>query len=203
MSDFHLNKVTFYKNGLAFVERTANLKAKTKAKLDINEKVKNLVISTLNIESSVPCNVNYDYSPPLSVDPDDDKPIFNFAIGGSQSHGSFLTSIVGAEIVLTTNDVGEGVPPIEGFVLSVNQVSNQIGTTEKLQSEYESCQILTYSGSMISVNISTIKSIKLVDQTLQKELMRSLRHRIASRLKNTKKKKERCKNNCSSSIGYK
>jgi ubiquitin len=43
---------------------------------------------------------------------------------------------------------------------------------------------------MVSVNISNIKSIKLVDQTLQAELMKSLRYRIASRLKKKKKKKE-------------
>merc|ERR1712054_419161 len=147
-------------------------------------------ISTLNVESSVPCSINFDYSPPLLVDSEDDKPIFNFAVGNDQSHGSFLASIVGAEIVVTTNDVTEDALPIEGFVLSVNQISNQIGTTEKLQNEYESCQILTNSGNIVSLNISTIKSIKLVDQTLQAELMKSLRYRITSKLKKSKKKME-------------
>ena len=44
-NNFKLNKVTLYKNDLAYIERTANLKKQ--GQLNISEKVKDLVISTL------------------------------------------------------------------------------------------------------------------------------------------------------------
>ena len=183
-NNFKLNKVTLYKNDLAYIERTANLKKQ--GQLNISEKVKDLVISTLSVESSTPCSVNYDYKPSTVLDTDDSKPIFNFALGDMQNNGSFLSSIIGAEVVITTTNNDEN--SYKGFVLSVNVNSSQIGTTEKLQSEYESCQILTDSGEMMTIDISSIKTIKLIDQTLQAELMKSLRYKIQSKLKKPKKK---------------
>ena len=104
-NNFKLNKVTLYKNDLAYIERTANLKKQ--GQLNISEKVKDLVISTLSVESSTPCSVNYDYKPSTVLDTDDSKPIFNFALGDMQNNGSFLSSIIGAEVVITTTNNDE------------------------------------------------------------------------------------------------
>ena len=186
MSNFKLEKITLYKNDLAFVERRASLRGSNQGLLEFNKKVKDLVVTTLNVDSSTPCSVNYDYMPTLAMDSEDQKPVFGFALGERQCHGSFLASIVGAEVIVKTMDDTVGT---EGFVVSVSQSSSQVGSTETLQSEYESCQILTYSGEMVSINVPTIKSVKLVDQTLQAELIKSLKHRITSKLK--RKKPER------------
>eukprot|EP00944_MAST-04C_sp_MAST-4C-sp1_P004756 g4756.t1 len=186
MSNFKLEKITLYKNDLAFVERTASLQGSQQGLLEFDKKVKDLVVTTLNVDSSTPCSVNYDYMPTLAIDLEDQKPIFNFALGERQSHGSFLASIVGAEVIVKTMDDTDGT---EGFVVSVSQSSSQVGSTETLQSEYESCQILTYFGEMVSISVPSIKSVKLVDQTLQAELIKSLKHRITSKLK--RKKRER------------
>ena len=164
MSNFKLEKITLYKNDLAFVERTASLQGSQQGLLEFDKKVKDLVVTTLNVDSSTPCSVNYDYMPTLAIDLEDQKPIFNFALGERQSHGSFLASIVGAEVIVKTMDDTDGT---EGFVVSVSQSSSQVGSTETLQSEYESCQILTYFGEMVSISVPSIKSVKLVDQTLQ------------------------------------
>ena len=68
------------------------------------------------------------------MDSEDQKPVFRFALGERQCHGSFLASIVGAEVIVKTMDDTVGT---EGFVVSVSQSSSQVGSTETLQSEYE------------------------------------------------------------------
>jgi ubiquitin-large subunit ribosomal protein L40e len=137
--------------------------------LNIDKKVKDLVVSTLNVQAEVPVTVNFDHTPAARPD----EGTMSFHLGSQGSIGAFLASIVGAEVALTLIDGSVK----EGFILSTTSKQQQIGTTEKLQLTFDTVSILCDAGAL-TIQLSEVAGTKLLDQSLQLELMKSLKQRL-------------------------
>ena len=174
-NDFKLDKVTLYKNDLAFVSRSATLPDGSSGSMTVNKDIKDLIVGTLNVTADAPVTINFDHKPAAATK---ENAGFNFHYGIDAELGNFLTSVIGAEVLLKT-DQGE----ITGLVLATSKRKEQVGDSkDHIQSVWDTVQILTEDGSIEAVSISLITSTKLLDQTLQAELMKSLRHSVAQKM---------------------
>ena len=114
-----------YKNNLAFHQRIKEYPKEKAAVLNVDKKAKELVVSTLHVEADVPVTVK----DPITPSDTEEQKTMSFDLGPERSIGSFLASIVGAEVALCLIDGTKK----EGVVLSVTSKKQQIGNTDGIE----------------------------------------------------------------------
>jgi len=172
-NDFKLEKVTLYKNDLAFVSRSTILADGKKGVMNVDKDIKNLIISTLNVSARVPVTINFDHTPLQ----ENDTASFPFQIGSGNDVGNFLSSVIGAEVLLMTEKGQKS-----GIVLGTSKRPEQVGSSDKIQSVWDSVQILNKDGTIESVTLVEVSETKLLDESLQAELMKALKQKITNKI---------------------
>jgi len=173
-NDFKLEKVTLYKNDLAFISRSTILADGKNGVMSVDKGIKDLIVSTLNVSARVPVTINFDHKPQQ----DSDDAAFDFHVGFGNDLGNFLSSVIGAEVLLKTVRGNKS-----GVVLSTSKRSEQVGSsTDKIQSVWNSVQILTQDGTIESVALAHVSETKLLDYSLQAELMKALKKQITDKM---------------------
>ena len=167
-----LQKVTLYKNDLAFLERTGFVSS---SQLEIASKVKELALSTLSIRSSVPFTVVNKKVESEVVSPLDS---ISFQYGTNKNLGAFLGSLIGANVKLCLlNDQG-----ISGYVMLVEQEKSLVSGTQNhpvTVDNYSAIHLFSTESSQIErVELSSVRSVSLLDQHLQEKLIKSLRNKV-------------------------
>jgi ubiquitin len=167
-----LKRVTLYKNDLAYLEREGVVST---SQLEIAAKVKDLVLSTLSIRSSVPFTVVNKKSTSDPTDPLDS--LINFQYGTNKNLGAFLGSLIGANVRLNLlND-----HQLSGFVMLVEQEKTVVSGTQSAPvtvDNYFAVHLILESGQIERVELSSVRSVLLLDQHLQEKLIKSLRSRV-------------------------
>mmetsp|Transcript_45535 Transcript_45535/g.54763 ORF Transcript_45535/g.54763 Transcript_45535/m.54763 type:complete len:829 (-) Transcript_45535:37-2523(-) len=172
-NDFKLEKVTLYKNDLAFVSRSTILADGKKGVMNVDKDIKNLIISTLNVSACVPITLNFDHTPLQ----ENDTASFPFQIGSGNDVGNFLSSVIGAEVLLMTEKGQKS-----GIVLGTSKRPEQVGSSDKIQSVWDSVQILNKDGTIESVTLVQVSETKLLDESLQAELMKALKQQTTNKM---------------------
>jgi len=167
MTTTQIKAVTMYKNALAFVERTAtNSNACT---LSVPKNVKDLVISTLSAnvaaESNESVTIRYD-APEQPVEEE-----INFTYGANKNLGSFLTSLIGANVRVTlSSDNTEK----QGIVLLVEKSKSTVGVSEVVEEKYSAVTLMSSTGSIERISLMAVKEVGILDQVLQEKLIKQL-----------------------------
>lgn len=121
-----LSHVTLYKNNLGFFEHEGKGGDGNGGKftVDIPKAEKALVVDTLSVQCppDQACMVNYDQKPPSDVA---DDPTFKFRLGAEHNLGDFLSSCIGADILVATGDDANAC--IKGAILAVEKQVKSIG----------------------------------------------------------------------------
>jgi ubiquitin-large subunit ribosomal protein L40e len=169
-----LKKVTLYKNDLAYLERQGVVSS---SQLEIASKVKELALSTLSIRSSVPFTVvNKKASPEL---PDPLETLVTFQYGTNKNLGSFLGSLIGANVRLDlTND-----QHVSGLIMLVEQEKSLVSGTQSQPvtvDSYFAVHLILDSGQIERVELSSVRSASILDQHLQEKLIKNLRSRVCA-----------------------
>jgi ubiquitin len=177
-----LDKVTLYKNNLAFYEHSGNASDReemTTFGLDVPLKTKELVIDTLSTatESGAPCTINYDQLDLTQQESVEQEANFEFNFGCENGRGEFLSSCIGARIRVQTES-----ETLDGLVMSVEKEEVQVAQTEKTTSLWSMVHLLdTATGSVRCVRIASISNFAILDQYLQEQLVKSLSKRLEAR----------------------
>ena len=75
--------------------------------------------------------------------------------------GNLLSSVIGAEVLLMTEKGQKS-----GIVLGTSKRSEQIGSSDKIKSVWDSVQILNKDGTIESVTLVQVSETKLFDKSL-------------------------------------
>lgn len=169
--ELSLQKVTLYKNDLAFLERKGIVSS---TQLEIASKVKDLALSTLSIRSSIPFTIT-NKKVENEVIPSD---FISFQFGTNKNLGAFLGSLIGANVRLSlSND-----QTIGGYVMLVEQEKSLVSGTQNhpvLVDTYSAVHLLTTeSGQIERIELTSVRNATLLDQHLQEKLIKSLRNRV-------------------------
>eukprot|EP00746_Dinoflagellata_sp_MGD_P085670 gnl/MRDRNA2_/MRDRNA2_33900_c0_seq1.p1 gnl/MRDRNA2_/MRDRNA2_33900_c0~~gnl/MRDRNA2_/MRDRNA2_33900_c0_seq1.p1 ORF type:complete len:938 (-),score=199.62 gnl/MRDRNA2_/MRDRNA2_33900_c0_seq1:363-3176(-) len=172
-----LDRVTLYKNNLAFYELSGTAK-KSKSDsvlfaLDIPMKSKDLIVDTLfcATKSGSPCTINFDAKDLVQ----DSSSIiyestFGFTLGACTGLGDFLASCIGGHVQIRTKDV-----TLEGYVMSVEQQTVQVVQSAETERTWSQLYVVeTKTGSVRSVSIASILHFRILDAYLQQQLVKSL-----------------------------
>jgi len=190
-----LAHVTLYKNDLAFVERRARCgdgalldHSKQRAfKLEVPHKNRVLTMATVAVTAgdSAGVMVAHDTKPGTSTQGASTvvEPVHDFAIGSKIGLGNFLASVIGAEVELVYSGAGEEETlSASGLVLCVDERSRAIPGTEHVETYHADVQILDEStGSLMTVPLDQLRTVKLLDPSLQEELTQALKASLARR----------------------
>ena len=180
-----LDKVTLYKNNLAFYEHSGNAAADAAAEpasfgIDVPIKTKDLIVDTLSCatENGDPCTINFDakdLTQQSSGEKEDETFAFNF--GSDNGRGEFLSSCIGARIRVKADDT-----EIEGLVMSVEKEEVQVAQTESTTRLWSTLHLLDMSsGAVRCVQLASISDFAILDQYLQEQLVKSLANRLEAR----------------------
>ena len=167
MTTTQIKAVTMYKNALAFVERTAT---QTNAcTLSVPKNVKHLVVSTLSANVAADSNesvtIRYD-APEQPVEED-----INFTYGANKNLGSFLTSLIGANVAVTlSSDSTEK----QGIVLLVEKSKSTVGVSDVVEEKYSAVTLMSSTGSIERISLMAVKEVRILDQVLQEKLIQQL-----------------------------
>jgi len=173
----HLKKVTVYKNALAFVERAGSLGGETASfGLSVPNEVRDLTMETLDVSAgSASVIVSYpDSAPRVGTG---GEPLHEFALGSSL--GDFLASVVGADCSLTTGD--EAASAISGRLLLLEKEKRAVPGTEEAELVWSELVVLDHGGSMVRVRFDVLRSICMLDDSLQQDLRKALGARLSAR----------------------
>ena len=155
-ADLPVREVILYKHGVAFFERSGELKPGEAARLDfkagdMNDVLKSLTITDRN--GGKIAGVRYDASEPLEKRLQD----FPFASGQQVSLAAFLDQMKGSRLELKL-----GLETVTGTIVSARAVK----ATEK-DPERELAVLLTDAGEIRTFDLSSATSIKFSDPKLQ------------------------------------
>ena len=171
-----IRKVSLYKNELAYVERQGSISS---AQLEIAASVKQLVISTLTVRSEksfIVSNFKKLDNKSAYVDIDEEDCTQHIQYGTQKNIGSFLASLIGANVRLELLDEA-----LEGYVIIVEQDKVLIAGTESLpivQDVFIAVHIVSDSGSIRRTELIQVKSVTILDQIIQEKIIKSLRKKI-------------------------
>ena len=169
-----LQRVTLYKNNLAFVERQGGARAATIA---VPKKAKDLVVATLSA-SCGDSPVLTKFGGAAEADVDEPQPL-DFNIGARRDLGEFLSTLIGARVRCSMQDDRE----IVGAVLLVEESSRAIqGQDAKIESRFSHVHLLTDSGTLERVALETLSNVQILDQKLMEQLIKSIAAKNARRL---------------------
>jgi len=185
-----LRKVTLYKNELALIERTAPLEDGAPLGdargfgLAVPGKNRELTVETISVTggSGAPdVIVSYANDRTVGSRPprDNDAGAFAFKFGGGVGLGAFLASVVGSDVRILHED-----GTVEGLLLNVSEelraVRGSEREVEKAYSEAPQLHVLDSEGTVHPIKLDGARAVKMVDPSLQKLLVSSLRARLQS-----------------------
>ena len=175
----HLKKVTVYKNELAFVERAGSLGGEVASfGLSVPNEVRDLTMETLDV-SAGSASVIVSYPDPAPRVGTGGEPLHEFALGSGSSLGDFLASVVGAHVSLTTGD--EAASAISGRLLLLEKETRAVPGTEEAELVWSELVVLENGGAMVRVRFDVLRSICMVDASLQQDLRKALVARLSAR----------------------
>jgi hypothetical protein len=188
-----LKQVTLYKNELAYLERRGHVSI---AQIEVAASVKQLVLSTLSVKSEVPFTV-LNKKTAVQTEEEGAKEIFNFQYSTSKNIGGFLSSLIGANVALQLNDetrsaAGAGCVK-SGYVMLVEKQDEVVdGTTNipVVKEKHIAVHLISgTTGCIERIALEDILTVRLLDQHLQEQLIKSLRKRVCPEPKPKKSKK--------------
>ena len=160
-ADLPLSRVTLYKHGVAYFERSGDLKPGESVRLDFKPDEMNDVLKSLTVTDRNGGKINgvrYDASDPL------DKRLgeYPFHVGAGSSLAAFLDQMKGARV-----DLKLGAGPVTGTLVSgrVVRESDKDRTTER-----EIVVLLMDSGDIQSFDLGAASAVKLSDPKQQSQL---------------------------------
>ena len=157
-ADLPIREVTLYKHGIAFFERSGELKPGEAARLDFKAEDMNDVLKSLTIndrKGGSISGVRYDASETLNKRLAD----FPFALGEQTSLSAFLDQMKGAQL-----EVKLGPETISGAIAGARLA--QIEENGK-PAQRETVTLLTGAGELRTIDLSAASSVKLTDPKLQ------------------------------------
>lgn len=167
-ADLPVQKVTLYKHGIGYFERSGEVKVGEGAQLRIkadamNDLLKSLVVSS---RGGTVTGVTYEADEPL------DKRLqeFPFSVGEKTPLTGFLDQLRGTRV-----EVAAGGQTMRGTVMSARH------ELEQTRGGREYVSLLLESGEMRELELSPATSIRLLDAALQRDLQRYLSAVSASR----------------------
>jgi hypothetical protein len=165
-ADLPIREVTIYKHGVAYVERSGDLKAGETARLDFKPGDMNDVLKSLTVTDrggGKVAGVRYDSSDPLEKRLED----FPFSVGAGASLASFLDQAKGARLELKL-----GAETVAGIILSARVVNNQIHdqARDEKSSEREVLVLLLDSGDIRTFDLAAASTVRFPDPKLQSQL---------------------------------
>jgi hypothetical protein len=102
--------------------------------------------------------------------PGSDGPSFSFDFGANKSQGDILTSLIGSELEVVQAEN----PPITGLLMSVEKAHRAIND-DNVISEWDAiCLMERATFSVSKIQLSDLRGFKILDQTLQADLMLAL-----------------------------
>jgi ubiquitin len=181
-----LKKVTLYKNELAYLERSGHVSS---AQLEVAASVKNLVLTTLSVKSDIPFTVlNKQSSSALLTDLTTPPDPINFHFSTSKNIGDFLSSLIGARVCLELNEGGS----TSGYVMLVEKGDEVVEGTSNVpvvKEKYVAVHVISETGVIERRMLTNVQNVRLLDQHLQEQLIKSLRERVFPQPKPVKSKK--------------
>ena len=159
-AELPIRDVTLYKHGIAFFERSGELKAGETARLDFKPGDMNDVLKSLTItdrSGGKVAAVRYDASDPLENRLAD----FPFTVGAGASLASFLDQAKGARVELKL-----GAETVAGTVLSARVVNDKGDKA----SEREILVLLLDSGDIRTFDLAAASTVRFPDPKLQGQL---------------------------------
>jgi hypothetical protein len=171
-----LSHVTLYKNNLGFFEHEGAGNADGRFSLSIPKAEKALVVDTLSVQCppNQACMVNYDQKAPSDAA---DEPTFKFRLGAEHNLGDFLSSCVGAEIVVATGDDANACT--KGQILAVEKGTKVLGEDTVVEVWHAIHLLCTETAMLSKVLLDDIKSCRINDDYLQSQLLAALRASLA------------------------
>jgi hypothetical protein len=157
-ADLPVRQVTLYKHGVAFFERSGELKAGETARLDFKAGDMNDVLKSLTITGrggAKISGVRYDSSEPLDRRLKD----FPFALGQQTSLAAFLDQMKGSRLEM---QIGGGT--VAGVIVGARSVKP---AQDSPAPERETVVLLTDAGDMRSFDLGAATSVKFTDPKLQ------------------------------------
>ena len=199
-----LEKVTLYKNKLAFYEHsgTANLNndgsnnSPVPFILDIPILTKDLIIDTLSATSvsGQPCKISYDKSNMAKEEKISEGTFYPLNIGSGLGCGDLLASCIGARVSIEVSKIDNGVidksatQVIEGLIMSAERQQVQVDNTEAVQEIWSKLQIFdTGTGKIESIHVACIVRYQILDQYVQEQLIKKMAAQLESRKPKKKK----------------
>ena len=179
-----LKKVTMYKNELAYLERRGCV---SEAQLEVAASVKQLVLSTLSVKSDVPFTVSNKRKAVPKDETEENINAFNFST--SKNIGAFLSSLIGAHVSLEINGGEEK----NGYVMLVEKKDEVIEGTVNcpvVKEIYSAVHLISTAGAIQKISLNEVTNIRLLDQTLQEELIKNLRNKVFPKPRAKRKKVE-------------
>lgn len=168
-----LQRLTLYKNQLAFTERTAKLTDGLKSanqrsfSLSVPDTTRELIFSTLSTVvagANVAVMVAHD-APGTSEHHKATEPQpYEFVLGAGVGLGNFLASVIGAEVTVSMHDGST----LTGQVLLVEEAQRAVPGSEKysesvIESVYSDLQLLSDEGEVVRVAMAAMRSVQVLD----------------------------------------
>jgi hypothetical protein len=160
-ADLPIREVTLYKHGVAFFERSGELKPGETVRIDFKPEDMNDVLKSLTITDHNGGKVNgvrYDSSEPLEKRLED----FPFKVGGGTGLAAFLDQMKGARIELKL-----GAGALTGTILSGRVVRE---SDKDRIVEREVAVLLLDSGELRTFDLAAASSVKFEDPKLESQL---------------------------------
>jgi hypothetical protein len=181
MTSLPLNRVTLYTSPLGYFERRADAPSDTSDEvatfhLDVPIKQKDLVVDTMSLSMPSASSVSVNFSGNDINHPQQDDSATNgymdFDFGPNKSQGDILASLIGSQLLLRTQS---GEKP--GLLMSVEKKKINVGSSSSTQIEsvWDKLSLMNDETYEIeTVPLDELLGFKIVDQTLQAELMKAL-----------------------------
>jgi len=160
-ADLPVREVTLYKHGVAYFQRSGDLKAGETVKLDFKAGDMNDVLKSLTLtdrSGAKITGVRYDASEPVQKRLED----FPFELKSGATLAAFLDQMKGARLELRI-----GAQPVEGSIVGSRVVR---GGERDNNTEREVVVLLTDAGEIRTFDLSAATSVKLADPKLQNQL---------------------------------
>ena len=175
-----IKKITLYKNALAFIERSSS--ESSNVTLSVRKATKDLVVSTLSSSTRDQSSVTTKFDTPIEPEPTD----IHFEYGANRDVGQFLTSLVGANVALKLQN-SEINPTKSGVVLSVEKKKKLVeGSEKEVEEKYHAVTVMSEDGEIESIVLDTVATVRILDQYLQEQLIKSIGRKARDRKRSTR-----------------
>eukprot|EP00658_Telonema_sp_P-2_P070061 TRINITY_DN5968_c0_g1_i6.p1 TRINITY_DN5968_c0_g1~~TRINITY_DN5968_c0_g1_i6.p1 ORF type:complete len:616 (-),score=177.38 TRINITY_DN5968_c0_g1_i6:109-1956(-) len=177
LPELQLRSVSLYKNNLGFFERTAPTSDGADSEsggkrfaLNIPSERKGLVIDTLAAGATT--TVRHEGHQRVSAP----ERTFGFAIEPTVGLGGFLESCVGAQVQITLAATDTDIGAVKrGQIMMLEQEQACIeGCENMVEKKYSQLVLLSEEDGIVCFDFSRVKGVKMVDEFLQRELVKML-----------------------------